>query len=262
MIAPATGPLRVALFALPLLLGLAAPSVRAHGCHHRGDHGHDGQLVRAWLASAHPELSEDQVERLLASPETGALFPPQTVAVEGSPCPLETVEPPPGWFAGDTHVHVQGCPPFAPGAVTPADLVADMIDLDLAVTTGLVFGADIDDPDQFAAELLPLVTGAPDPASTAQHLLQFGMEVSTFSGDRHGHPMALNIGPEQADVFSLGLGCQPLYDPRDHPVQVVGTAQHGAAELEDHPLAVPGGGFLEGFLEGLVLRVVVLKDWQ
>jgi hypothetical protein len=121
------------------------------------------------------------------------------------------VSVPAGWFSGDTHEHIQLC--FGTPDVTAAEIYTEMLAEDLGVSNALVWGAGFIPPSQFLSYVDQFVTGAEDPvtAGDPDKVLQFGIETSGVSCANLGHMIGLNIGPAEANIFQLAMGCTPLW---------------------------------------------------
>lgn len=163
----------------------------------------------------------------------------------GSVCPSGFVQPPAGWYSGDTHDHIQLC--FQAANLTAADIHAAMIATQQDVASALIWSGKFIDPSEFAFYAINNITGQEDPQTVgAPEILQFGVETSGQSVGNLGHLIGLNLTLTQADVFQLGLGCTPIYpDPgykndgsgdygapifdlwRQNPEAVTGYAHHG-----------------------------------
>src|SRR5688572_4487635 len=103
------------------------------------------------------------------------------------------------WYAGDTHDHFQRC--FGPAQHLP-ELYARLENEGLSVGNVLVWEPDTNlSYPRFAC----LVTGTPDPISTSEHLLQFGVETSGLDCSKWGHLIGLGIGREQALIATSSL---------------------------------------------------------
>ena len=202
------------------------------------------------------------------------------------------VEPPSGWFSGNTHEHVQLC--FGEPLRDPVELLAEMRRTNLNVSSILYWAPDPQSsleerkanframirneiaPGAEARAPTGPVTGAEDPASEEGFLLQTGVESSGFyESDLFGHVIGLDIGPEEADFLDRARclpHCKkcggertdweypgPVFDHfRQDPEAVTGYAHVSWPEGLRHPAPpdlsqTPGGG-LE--LTGLGF------DWQ
>lgn len=100
---------------------------------------------------------------------------------------------PPGWYAGDTHEHVQGCD----GNLHAIEEIRARMDAeDLNVANVLIWQRPTLPYTQFVCR----VTGRPDPASGERRLLVYGVETSGLSCARWGHLIGLGIGAFQARI--------------------------------------------------------------
>ena len=102
------------------------------------------------------------------------------------------VQPPPGWYAGDTHVHIQQCPDVPD--LTIAQVYDAMLDRGLDVAAVQLW-AKWADSQQYLDLYAAQVTGAEEPQTIGDpaHRLQRGVEVSGFAASQFGHLQALNV---------------------------------------------------------------------
>ena len=131
-------------------------------------------------------------------------------------CP--PVQPPPGWFSGDTHGHIQDCD----GALdTEAHVLEELKREGISVSSLLIWNpkSDTGEEVQPFTEHVCRVTGAPEP-DTGAYFLQYGVETSGLDCADWGHVSALNIDAAAARIAvasqppdcytsptGLGLGC-------------------------------------------------------
>ena len=102
------------------------------------------------------------------------------------------VQPPPGWFAGDTHVHLQQCPDLPDLTIEAVHDAMLARGLDLAAVQLWAKWADVQQYlDLYAAQ----VTGVEEPQTLDDpaHRIQRGVEVSGFAASQFGHLQALNV---------------------------------------------------------------------
>jgi len=129
--------------------------------------------------------------------------------------PFRDYPPPvPGvWYTGDTHEHLQNCD----GSVnTLEDIFARMELEGLNLASILIWERA---PSPFT-QYVCLVTGKPEPISTALRKLQFTLETSGLDCSRWGHLIGMGMGTtariaegslaagDCADMPGLGLGCE------------------------------------------------------
>lgn len=120
-----------------------------------------------------------------------------------------SVDPPDGWYAGDTHEHLQQC--YGVPNKSLADVLDRMEAENLNVSSVLVWGAL--QPELYESVWLPLVTGVEASETSflpadVDRVIQIGAEMSGFQASDFGHAMGLGIGPAQADFLNLSL-CDP-----------------------------------------------------
>lgn len=124
------------------------------------------------------------------------------------------VIPPPLWYSGDTHEHLQRCafPPDEDDIVSGSIPAVPIDDTELDIYTGLVrdnlnvaavsFWRPFQNTEtEFFDDYVPRVTGTED-ASTlgdANHILQFGVETSGFATSIRGHLLALGVSDGNFD---------------------------------------------------------------
>ncbi len=126
-------------------------------------------------------------------------------------CGSETAQPsaqdswiPPGWYAGDTHEHVQLCDGLEDRPV--GDMLREMDELGLSVVSSLVwnpYGAGY-------AEHVDLITGAEHALTVSRpdRFLQFGIETSGLDCDDLGHLVILRPDREDAELLGPFRSCQ------------------------------------------------------
>lgn len=107
------------------------------------------------------------------------------------------VQPSPGWFAGDTHDHLQNCHAHGGGLRSLTEVVELMEEEGLTLSSVLVF--DPATGESFGNHAC-LVTGMPHPISTPSSIVQFGVETSGLTASRWGHLIGLGIGPDEARI--------------------------------------------------------------
>lgn len=103
------------------------------------------------------------------------------------------VQLPPRWFAGDTHVHTQPCGVGPP--IDVATLVADQLATGVQIACAAYWNPSKTQAGQdfYFSALEPAIDGSLDPASQAQALLRFGVEVSGFNSSQFGHVCGIGI---------------------------------------------------------------------
>ena len=160
----------------------------------------------------------------------------------------QSVQPPPLWYAGDTHEMIQLCP-VAGGAIPPdrelTDVYAEMLAKDLHVMDVLVLVTGTTTCWQYLGQYAPLVTGTEDPLTLPdpEHVIQFGCEV--VGGDEEGclypswgHVVGLGI-EDAAYPFEADYPAPSLAFFRAQPKGVVGYAHvawpEGLAVPADFP---------------------------
>jgi hypothetical protein len=100
------------------------------------------------------------------------------------------VSTPPGWYSGDTHVHMQQCTTW--NDLTLPEIDTQMAAGDLDVTAIQLWCSRWTPPDWYLSHYAPMITGVEDPISSAGRHLQFGLEVSGFKASQFGHVQVLN----------------------------------------------------------------------
>jgi hypothetical protein len=179
------------------------------------------------------------------------MFPPVLEALLALPCMLQTgggsVAPPPLWYRGDTHAHIQlcgsvdGAPP--PPDLEPEALFQEQVDSEIAVRFAQVWGIGIDDPAEFLADYAPFVTGQESDVSKGDpdHILWFGVEVSRFPADVLGHLQVSGVSDAAFPQDATWPG--PALDFfRAQPGSLIGYAHVHASlsyDVEDVPFFAP-----------------------
>jgi len=110
-----------------------------------------------------------------------------SVQVPAQSAPVFT---PPGWYSGDTHVHMQQCTTW--DDLTLPEIDTQMAAGDLDVTAIQLWCSRWTPPDWYLTHYAPMITGVEDPISSAGRHLQFGLEVSGFPASQFGHVQVLN----------------------------------------------------------------------
>ena len=110
-----------------------------------------------------------------------------SVQLPGQSAPVST---PPGWYSGDTHVHMQQCTTW--NDLTLPEIDAQMAAGDLDVTAIQLWCSRWTPPDWYLNHYAPMITGVEEPGSSAGHHLQLGLEVSGFPASQFGHVQVLD----------------------------------------------------------------------
>ena len=133
----------------------------------------------------------------------------------GSPLLASTLDAPPGWFAGDLHVHgPDECLGVFPPASHPA---GDGMPPDLNVSSALLWGGG----GFFEQNKADYFSGSDDPVSTATQIVHYDLELSGFLiADRMGHIAALGL--ENLD-FPQATYLGPIYDWAHAQGAIVGS---------------------------------------
>src|SRR5262249_34837151 len=108
-----------------------------------------------------------------------------TTVVAPAQTPTAPVSTPPGWYSGDTHVHMQQCTTW--NDLTLPEIDAQMAAGDLDVTAVQLWCSRWTPPDWYLNHYAPMITGAEEPSMTGGRKLQFGLEVSGFPASQFGH---------------------------------------------------------------------------
>ena len=110
-----------------------------------------------------------------------------SVAVPAQSAPVAT---PPGWYSGDTHVHMQQCTTW--NDLTLPEIDTQMAAGDLNVAAIQLWCSRWTPPDWYLNHYAPMITGVEEPISSAERHLQYGLEVSGFPASQFGHIQVLN----------------------------------------------------------------------
>jgi hypothetical protein len=110
-----------------------------------------------------------------------------SVPAQSQSAPVST---PPGWYSGDTHVHMQQCTTW--NDLTLPEIDAQMAAGDLNVTAIQLWCSRWTPPDYYLSHYASMITGNEDPLSSAERRMQFGLEVSGFPASQFGHVQVLN----------------------------------------------------------------------
>lgn len=117
----------------------------------------------------------------------------RVLAAQDGPPQDIPVQLPPRWFAGDTHVHTQPCGPGP--TIDVATIIADQLATGVQIACGAYWNPQKTQAGQdfYFNVLEPTIDGSLDPASQAQALLRFGVEVSGFNSSQFGHVCGIGI---------------------------------------------------------------------
>lgn len=155
------------------------------------------------------------------APDGGCGLPAGTVVRRRAQaaCPGVTVTPPPGWFSGDSHEHVQLC--FDPSIKTEEQVRDELLARGENVASMLLWGVRVSQ-GQFLQGFSPLITGSEDPSGAGYPTLalQYGIETSGFQCARLGHTIALGIDAARSNFFLFG-GCPGNDASGDYAAPVV-----------------------------------------
>ena len=165
-------------------------------------------------------------------------------------CPVGVVQPPPGWYSGDTHEHAQLC--FSATIKSESELRDEMIARGQNVASLLVWGVRLN-PALYLAAFLPRITGTEHPSTVGypSQVIQYGIETSGFDCANLGHSIALGVDPSHANFFLFGR-CPQNDQSGDFAKPVVEFFQQNPATVVGYahqtwpvPLFLPAsqGGF-------------------
>ncbi len=117
------------------------------------------------------------------------------------------VSPPPGWYKGDTHLHVQLC--LGLPQLTPEDMYQKMLDEDIVFGGAQLWGVNLPSSQAFLDQFGWLVTGAESPTTLGDpvHFMQYGIELSEFRTEQFGH----------AQLFGISSPYLPFDEPYPAP---------------------------------------------
>lgn len=113
---------------------------------------------------------------------------------------------PPGWYSGDSHIHIQQCD--TPVNLTMEEVRSTMALRDLDVGAVQLWASRWTPPDFYLSHYAPFITGLEDPVSDAGHKLQFGLEVSGFQASQFGH----------LQILGMSDGVFPIDSPYPGPI--------------------------------------------
>ena len=114
------------------------------------------------------------------------------------------VATPPGWYAGDSHVHVQQCD--TPINLTLPEVEVQMEARHLDVAAVQLWGSPWTPWDYFQNHYAPWVTGTEEPLSSPVHRLQYSLEISGFEASQFGHVQILQAQDANFPIFAAYPG--------------------------------------------------------
>lgn len=176
-------------------------------------------------------------------------------------CPIN-VTPPPNWFSGDVHDHIQLCDSTVE---TTADILNKIMAQDLNVSNLLIW--DGVDPLENYTKNVCNVTGVPE-TTPPGFVIQYGVETSGLDTAKFGHLSGLNVGPNEARISIASTAAGDCYDdPVGLGLGCVGGDGTGifSAPVADHfannPKAVRGYAH-QGWPTGIYAQAGAGYDWN